>query len=105
MFQMDTTPDPRFITNLFVIENIILIFGIVKGIFENGHFYQINPPILSTNNHIVNVKELSSVVTITAQEEITPLCPIFFDMIKQLLVVALPSITRIATNFSSRNPI
>jgi len=101
---MDTTPDPRFITNLFVIENIILIFGIVKGIFENGHFYQIYSPILSTNNHIVNVKELRSVVTITAQDEITPLCPIFFDMIKQLLVVALPNITRMATNFSLRNP-
>lgn len=104
MFQMDTTPDPRFVTNLFVIENIILIFGIVKGIFENGHFNQIYPPILSTNNHIVSVKELSSVVTITAQEEIAPLCPMFFDMIKQLLVVALPSITKIATSFSSRNP-
>ena len=57
------------------------------------------------NNHSVKVNELSKVVTITAQEEIFPSCPIFFAIIKQLLVVALPSITNIATNFSLRNPI
>lgn len=40
----------------------------------------------------------------TAHAVITPRCPIFFAMTKQLLVVALPSMTRMAMSFSSRNP-
>ena len=57
------------------------------------------------NNHNVKVNELNNVVAMTEQDEIFPSCPIFFAIIKQLLVVALPSITKIATSFSSRNPI
>ena len=60
--------------------------------------------LFKMNSHIVNVNELIKVVAITAQEEIFPSCPIFLAIIKQLLVVALPSITNIATNFSLRNP-
>lgn len=59
------------------------------------------PSVFNMNNHNVNVKELKSVVVMTALEERIPLCPIFFDMIKLELVVALPSMIREATSLSS----
>ena len=56
------------------------------------------------NSHKVMVNAEHIVVSITENAVIVPLCPKFFAITKQLLVVALPSITRIATSFSPRNP-
>lgn len=47
---------------------------------------------------------LSSVVSIIVVDEITPSCPMFLAMTKQLTVVAEPSITRIAISSLSLNP-
>lgn len=46
------------------------------------------------------MNDISRVVVITADEEIIPLCPIFFAIMKDELVVPLPSIIRAATSFS-----
>lgn len=56
------------------------------------------------NNHSVSEKALNKVVVMTALEDMMPLCPMFLDMIKLLLVVADPSIIKIATSFSFRYP-
>lgn len=61
--------------------------------------------VLRQNNQNVSVKELRRVVVITALEEMVPSCPMFLDMIKLELVVALPSIMSAETIFSSLNPI
>ena len=60
--------------------------------------------LLSTYSHPVSVNALNSVVSMTTLEVSTPSCPIFFAMTKQLTVVAEPSMTRIATSSSLRNP-
>ena len=56
------------------------------------------------NSHIVNVNALHKVVIMTEQAVNVPRCPIFLAMTKQLPVVALPSITKMAISFSVRNP-
>ena len=61
--------------------------------------------LFKINSHIVRVKALHKVVSITAHAVIVPLCPIFLDITKQLPVVALPSITSMAMSFSPRKPI
>ena len=61
--------------------------------------------VLRIKSHAVRVKALQRVVSITAQAVIVPLWFIFLAMTKQLPVVALPSITRIAISFSSLKPI
>ena len=61
--------------------------------------------VFKRNSHAVNVNALNSVVSITAQAVIVPLCPKLRAITKQLPVVALPSITRMAMSFSDRNPI
>ena len=66
--------------------------------------YYIFPVDFSINRNIVSVNALQSVVSMTANDVITPLCPRFFAMTKQLLVVGLPSITRMAMSFSSLKP-
>ena len=50
------------------------------------------------------VNDMSRVVIMTTDDEITPSCPMFLAIIKLLLVVAEPSIMSAATSFSSLNP-
>ncbi len=50
------------------------------------------------------VKDMKRVVVITEHEEITPLCPMFLDIMKLELVVPLPSIISAATSFSFLKP-
>lgn len=50
------------------------------------------------------VKDIKRVVVMTAEEEMLPLCPMFLAIMKLELVVALPSIIRAATSFSSLKP-
>ena len=66
--------------------------------------FQIYSSVLSINSHIVRVNALQRVVIITVHAVIVPLWFIFFAITKQLPVVALPSITRIAISFSLLNP-
>ena len=67
-------------------------------------YHQIYPRLFSTNSHIVRENALSRVVIITVQAVMVPSCFMFFAMTKQLHVVALPSIMRMAMSFSVRNP-
>ena len=60
--------------------------------------------VFRIKSHVVSVNALHSVVSITANAVIAPLCPKFFAITKQLPGVALPSITKMAISFSPRNP-
>ena len=54
---------------------------------------------------MVKVNALHRVVSMTTVLDSVPSCPIFLAMMKQLTVVALPNIIRMATSFSDVNPI
>lgn len=62
------------------------------------------PKVFKIKSQVVRVKALQSVVSITAQAVMVPLWFIFLAITKQLPVVALPSITRIAMSFSPLKP-
>ena len=89
------------------------IFGESEGITLSSNLMILRHPLLvhtswntlNANSQPVSVNALNSVVSITTVDDNVPSCPIFLDITKLLTVVAEPSITRIATNSSLRNPI